>query len=1110
LTEKLNSYFESDEVPIHVVRFGSLFRFHFSGNMDVFFYHLLEKGIYIWEGRNCFLSTAHTDADLDRLITAVKDSVAEMRKGGFLPERRISLPLEISLSESQKQSWLLSQIQAGDVHSNASNLSLTLRLNGPVRIDVMQRALEEVISRHESLRTTFTHGGERQRINESVSISTPIIDLSAVFDEEREKKIADVLEEEGRYCFDLENGPLLRVCWLRIEAESHMLSLTVHHLVADGWSMIILAQEVGELYNAYCLDLPVQLPQPIQFREYLSRQDETQNDGLRVDQEYWGKQLSDLPASPEFPQARTRSERQSYAGAREQKLLDLSLCGELSKTSARSGATLLMALLTAYKVLIHQLTGERDLVVIVPSAGQANAGTAHLIGDCNNLLALRTQLDETQTFVDYLKVVKSVLLEAHANAGYPFNNLIGELRPPRDPSRWPFFNLDRALTAPKLHDLEVSFIQPPISYTNFDLSLNVTQIQKELLIGVDYKTSVFDAQTIQSWIEHYETLLRAIVVQPDSRLADLPALKLPAGWQKAREVQVEQVAGYVAPRTEIEEWIAKAWSETLGVERIGVEDNFFKLGGHSLLATQFISRVREKFKTDIPLTPMFEQPTVAHLAHWIEKTLSGSPAQSAAPIKRVPRSGSLPVSLAQQRLWFIEQLDPGNVAYNLLGAVRLKGKLDTAALEQAFTEIIRRHESLRTTFAIGDDGTALQNINVPEPFRLSRTDLRHLSAEEREREARAMGQADAGRPFDLTNGPLLRVALLQFDTEEHVVILTMHHIVSDGWSVGVLFWEVAKLYEAFFAGKDSPLPELPIQYSDYAIWQRQYLHEGALDGQLGYWLKQLDGAPPLTRLPSDRQRLGVPGFHGANELFTIPESLTNSLMEFSKDEGVTIFMTLLAAFKALLHRYSGQEDLIVGTDIANRNRIETEGLIGFFVNLLALRTNLSGDPSFRELVRRVKVVTTGAYAHQDVPFEQIVSSLRPDRSVSKTPFVQVLFVMQNAPTPPVTLPGLSLEQLPFYTETAEFELIVSIEEGAQGLTGSFAYSSDLFDRSTIVRIQKELRTLLQCALVNPDQPLSSLSLLDQQEIGGLSPADFPDAELSVKDLENLVTTLSQD
>ena len=1106
LAEELNSYFEGDEVPIRVVKFGSLFRFHFSGNMDVFFYHLLEKGIYIWEGRNCFLSTAHTDADLDHLIAAVKESVAEMRAGGFLPEgkRAESTPLEIPLSDSQRHSWLLSQIQAEKVSSNASNLSMTLRLQGRLQMNAMRRAFTDVIKRHESLRTTFPAGGECQRINESMSIEFPLVDLTPLSDEERESNLNVLLEEENRYSFDLVNGPLTRVCWFRLGDANHVLSITIHHLVADGWSMLILAQELGELYNAYCQGLHVQLPPPVQFREYLSKQE---NDDARADEEYWRNQLRYLPSATVFPQARLRSVTQSYAGAREQKLLEPALCADLAKTSAKSGATLLMTLLAAYKVLINQLTGERDLVVVVPSAGQATAGSAHLIGDCTNLLPLRTQLDENQSFVDYLDQVKSALLEAHAHADCSFAKLIGELRPPRDPSRWPFFNLDRALTAPKLHDLEVSFIQPPISSTNFDLSLNVTQIQKELSLAIDYKTSLFDAQTIQSWMDHYETLLRAIVAQPNAKLQDLPARATFKHDDNSHEVQLEQQTSYVAPRNEVEEWLTKIWSEKLGVERCGTSDNFFALGGHSLLATQLISRVREKFRVEVPLTPMFEQPTIANLALWIERMRNGP---TASPIKRAARSSALPLSLAQQRLWFIEQLDPGNIAYNLLGGVRLKGKLDVMALERAFTEIVKRHESLRTTFAMGEDGTALQIIKTPEQSGLLRVDLRHLSAEERDREAHARGQADARRPFDLTNGPLMRVSLLQFDEEEHVVILTMHHLVSDGWSVGVLFWEVAKLYEAFAAGKDSPLPELPVQYADYAIWQREYLQQGALDDQLGYWLNQLNGAPPLTRLPADRQRLGVPGFHGANEPFAIPQILTESLREFSKAEGVTVFMTLLAAFKALLHRYSGQEDLIVGTDIANRNRIETESLIGFFVNLLALRTNLGGDPSFRELVKRVKVVTTGAYAHQDVPFEQVVSSLRPDRSVSKTPFVQVLFVMQNAPAPPIDLPGLNLESLPLYTETAEFELIVTLEETGAGISGSFAYSSDLFERSTIVRIQKEFGRLLHGALANPDQPLSNLSLLDREELRGFSPADFPDAELSMKDLENLVTTLSQD
>jgi iturin family lipopeptide synthetase A len=1096
LAEKLNSFFEGDEVPIHVVTFGSLFRFHFSGNMDVFFYHLLDKGIYIWEGRNCFLSTAHTDADLAYLVRAVKESIAEMRAGGFLPEReRVELvSLDIPLTHSQQHSLLLAQIHTEEISSNAGNLAMTLRLEGRLRMDAMDRAFAEVIKRHESLRTTFP--GHCQRINPSMALEFPVVDVSGT----GEEKLNVLLGEENRHSFDLATGPLVRVCWFRLAEETHVLSIIVHHLVADGWSMIVLAQEVGELYNAYCDGAAAELPRAMQFREYVQN---LKNDELRADEEYWQKQLHDLPPSVELSHGRSRSTQQTYAGAREQKLLDPTLCDDLARTSAKSGATLLMTMLAAYNVLIHQLTGERDLVVVVPSAGQANAGSAHLIGDCGNLLALRMQIDEAGTFVHYVGRVKTVLLEAHAHATSPFNKLIGELRPPRDPSRWPFFNLDRALAAPKLHGLAVSFIQPPISSTNFDLSLNVTQIQRDLSLAIDYKTALFDAHTIQSWMDHYEALLRAIVERPDAKLQDLPHPPAFPRDETSSEIAVETT--YVAPRNEIESWLATAWSETLGIDRAGINDNFFALGGHSLLATQLISRVRERFKVELPLTPMFEQPTIANLALWIEKLRNES---SVSTIKRVPRSGGLPVSLTQQRLWFIEQLDPGNVAYNLLGGVRLAGRLDVPALERAFTEIIKRHESLRTTFAIAEDGTALQIIKAPEPSELAKIDLRHLAADEREREVHTRSQAAAQLPFDLTNGPLMRVVLLQLDDEEHVVILTMHHIISDGWSIGVLFWEVAKLYEAFVAGKESPLPELPVQYADYAIWQREYLQQGTLDGQLAYWLKQLASAPPLTQLPSDRERRSVPGFHGANEPFTIAPALTESLREFSKAAGVTLFMTLLAVFKTLLHRHSGQQDVIVGTDIANRNRIETEGLIGFFVNLLALRTDLRGDPSFRELVRRVHLVTTGAYANQDVPFEQIVSALRPDRSLSKTPFVQVLFVMQNAPAPPISLPDLSLESLQLYTETAEFELIVTMEEAGAGISGSFAYSSDLFERATIVQLQKEFQTLLQSALANPDQPLSSLSLLDREELQGLSPSDFPDAELSIKDLENLFTTLS--
>jgi acyl carrier protein len=394
------------------------------------------------------------------------------------------------------------------------------------------------------------------------------------------------------------------------------------------------------------------------------------------------------------------------------------------------------------------------------------------------------------------------------------------------------------------------------------------------------------------------------------------------------------------------------------VERIGIHDNFFHLGGHSLLATQVVSRLREAFQVDIPLRRIFELPTVAGLTQSIELTRRVGHTLAAPAILPVQHDGDPPLSFAQQRLWFIDQLDPGNSVYNFPAAVRLTGPLDLAALKKSLNEIVRRHEVLRTTF-VTVDGHPGQVISLTSTVALPLVDLRELSEAERETEVQRLAIEEARRPFDLAKGPLLRASLLQLGEQEYVGLLTMHHIVSDGWSTGVLIREIAIIYQAALAGRASPLPDLPIQYADFAHWQRQWLRGETLKIQLDYWQRQLSGAAQLE-LSTDHPRRPVQTHRGAHQALALPNNVTERLKTLSRQQGVTIFMSLVAAFKVLLHRYTGQDDIIVGTPIANRNRLEIEGLIGFFVNTLVLRTDLSGNPSFKELLRRVREVCLGA------------------------------------------------------------------------------------------------------------------------------------------------------
>ncbi|MGC0779176.1 MAG: amino acid adenylation domain-containing protein, partial [Candidatus Acidiferrum sp.] len=537
---------------------------------------------------------------------------------------------------------------------------------------------------------------------------------------------------------------------------------------------------------------------------------------------------------------------------------------------------------------------------------------------------------------------------------------------------------------------------------------------------------------------------------------------------------------FVAPRTPTEELLAQIWAQLLDLERVGVHDNFFDLGGHSLLATQAVSRMREAFQVEIPLRRLFEVPTVAGLAESIETTRQSGQDLLAPPILPVPRNGDLTLSFGQQRLWFFDQLEPGLSAYNIPAAVRLKGPLNLAALERSLNEIVQRHESLRTTFG-KVEGRPTQVIAPTLTVKLPVVDLRNLPASQRDIEVRRLVTAEAQRPFDLSTGPLIRGTVLRLADEEHVGLLTMHHIVSDGWSTGILVRELATLYVAFCAGGSSPLPALPIQYADFAQWQRQWLQGEVLETQIAYWKERLAGAPALIDLPTDLPRPAVQTFRGAHQTLVLPKSLKDGFKALGRQEGVTLFMAMLAAFKVLLYRYTSQDDLIVGTPIANRNRVETEGLIGFFVNALVLRTDLSGNPSFRELLRRVRQVCLGAYSHQDLPFDRLVEELHLQRDLSRNPLFQVMFALQNAPLRPLELPGLTLSPVEGDSETAHFDLTLQIVDTEQELTAAFVYNIDLFEAGTIARMLANFQTLLEAIVTDPEQRLSDLPLLTKTE-----------------------------
>ncbi|HEY6349972.1 MAG TPA: non-ribosomal peptide synthase/polyketide synthase [Candidatus Angelobacter sp.] len=565
-------------------------------------------------------------------------------------------------------------------------------------------------------------------------------------------------------------------------------------------------------------------------------------------------------------------------------------------------------------------------------------------------------------------------------------------------------------------------------------------------------------------------LLDKLPLTPNGKV-DYKALPAPEASERLR--------GVILPRTPVEHALAEIWQQVLGVRQISVDDDFFQLGGHSLLALQIASRVRTVLGVDLPLRTIFEEPTIGDQARAVERLLGSGKTSPPLEIHDLHRPDVLPLSFAQQRLWFLHQLEPTSDFYNVPVAIRVYGPLDADVLRKCCNEMVYRHEILRTSFPIRN-GEPVQQIDQAVARPLEVTDLSQLPPERAEAEAREIIAREAQRPFDLSRGPLFRVSLLRLGKEQQILLFNMHHVVVDGWSFAIFTRELAVLYEAFLAGHSSPLPPLSLQYADYALWQREWLSGEPLESQLMYWRQQLSGVSPL-QLQTDYPRPKVQTFRGARKSTQLSREFAESLTELVRREHSTLFMVLLTTLKVLLYRYTGQAEITVGTPVAGRTRQEIEDLIGFFVNTLALRTRIFGNPGFTEFLRQVREVSLGAYAHQDLPFEKLVEELHPDRDDGRLPIFQVMFAFEDVPPRELLLAGL--RTLPFEIEsrTAQFDLTLTVGETPAGLRISFEYNTDLFHEATIERMMQHFRRLLQGIAVNSRQSITEIPLLNEEE-----------------------------
>jgi amino acid adenylation domain-containing protein len=560
--------------------------------------------------------------------------------------------------------------------------------------------------------------------------------------------------------------------------------------------------------------------------------------------------------------------------------------------------------------------------------------------------------------------------------------------------------------------------------------------------------------------------LESLPLTPSGKL-DRKALPKPEGSDMSSSTP------YVAPRTPLEQELAEIWAQVLNLEQVGIHDNFFGLGGHSLLATQVVSRVQQALSIDLPLRFLFEFPTIAELSQRLEAEDSDF---NVPPIEPIDQSQPLPLSFAQQRLWFLDQLEGPSATYNMPAAFRIQGHLQVEVLEQVVSEMMCRHETLRTVFVMVD-GAPVQVIKPPTPQTVAVIDLQDLPAAVQETEVKRLATEEAQRPFDLAQGPLLRVKLLQLSPDEHMLLTTMHHIISDGWSIGVFIRESIALYMAFVEERPSPLAALPTQYADYAHWQQQSWKEGRFEQQLTYWQQQLQEPLPISQLPIDGSLSFGDRSQGEMHQLAVPADLTAELRRLGQRTGATLFMILMAALQLLLFRLSGQTDVIVGTPVAGRQRIETEGLIGLFLNLLSIRTDLSDNPTFHQLLNQVRTVTLDAYSHQDIPFEKLVEALQPRRELNRHPVFDVVLNFINVPQSTLELPGLTIRQEHGGEPEAKFLLNIYAREEGDQLMLQWVYPQEVFSVERILSLAEQFHYLLSQIVADPAQPINTYSLV---------------------------------
>jgi amino acid adenylation domain-containing protein len=948
--------------------------------------------------------------EMRKTLTARKPEIIEFLRGttDTFAMRERDVADGSPLSRSQQRLWFVSQIDPGNP---VYNVVVGLRLHGELNRSVMEESLRALIDRHESLRTSFheQEGRPWSKVAEEIAWNCNLIDLSTEPPSVAAEAARRLALEESRRGFDLTLAPLFRATIFRISESEHLLLLVIHHIVADGWSLGLIAKELGAYYAAGVAgQKPALGDLPGTYRDYVQWEERDVLRAAREQLPFWKEQLKGELPILDIPGDRPRPEQQTFRGRRIALRIEPELAQRIADLCRTTGSTPFMVLLAGFKVLLLHYTGFEDILVGSATSNRQRKEFAPIIGFFVNNLVLRTDLHGNPSFTELLQRVRRTAHDAYAHQEIPFDLLVEKLQPERRPGHSPlvqvFFTFQNLpMEAIELAGLRVEPIQLDPGIARADLSVEIWPDADGYRCDFEFNGDIYDEETMTVMQAQYVSLLKEAIASPDTPVKQL---------------------------------------------------HF-----------EHTDRMRENLKRG--RTPYSERSSGGSWRSGTQRTVTSNSAVEH------------PLSRSQQRLWFLDQLDPGNPVYNIAIAIRLDGALVRSALEESFRIILRRHESLRTRF-VERDGVPVAVVGDGQNWTPEFVDVSSVPRADQDAAIMQLVSEESQRPYALNEGPVFRVTLYRKNDHEHEALLGMHHIVSDGWSLGVFSQELGQVYQACVRHETPLLPPLLVQFRDFVQWEREQEDRAAGD-DLEYWRRQLDGELPQLALPVDRPRPPVQTFRGQRVTVDLSTDLEHQLIALACRHNATFFMVLLAAFGVLLRQFTRQDDILIGTPTAGRLESRFESLIGFFVNNLVLRTDLSGDPTFAELIGRIRTVALEAFEHQRTPFDQLVELLHPERNLDRSPLFQVMFTLQNAKGALPQLGDIAISLFEYQGSRARYDLAVDVYPYEGHFRCDFEFNTDIFEEATIQRMLRQYLHILELACADATQPIHKLQLLEEPQ-----------------------------